>query len=109
MRVLSKLRSPWTVSMVGAIVDSRCDPVLVMEYLDLGSLHSLLHNATIDVDQESMRMMILDIVQGCRFLHAADPPVVHGDLKSMVRGGVGFRPSHQTTAPGPPPPSRSFP
>ncbi len=28
-------------------------------------------------------MQILDIVQGCRFLHAADPPVVHGDLKSM--------------------------
>jgi len=30
---------------------------------------------------------ILDIVQGCRFLHAADPPVVHGDLKSMVSRG----------------------
>jgi hypothetical protein len=26
--------------------------------MDLGSLYSLLHNSTIDVDQESMRMMV---------------------------------------------------
>jgi hypothetical protein len=31
MRVLSKLRSPWTVTMIGAILDYNCDPVLVME------------------------------------------------------------------------------
>jgi serine/threonine protein kinase len=58
MRVLSKLRSPWTVTMIGAILDYNCDPVLVMEFMDLGSLYSLLHNNTIDVDQESMRMMV---------------------------------------------------
>lgn len=29
--MLSKLRSPWTVTMIGAIVDAQCDPVLVME------------------------------------------------------------------------------
>jgi len=56
--VLSKLRSPWTVTMIGAILDYNCDPVLVMEFMDLGSLYSLLHNNTIDVDQESMRMMV---------------------------------------------------
>ncbi len=58
MRILSKLRSPWTVTMIGAILDYGCDPVLVMEYMDLGSLHSLLHNDTIDVDPETMRMMV---------------------------------------------------
>ena len=26
--------------------------------MDLGSLHSILHNKTIDVDDESMRMMV---------------------------------------------------
>jgi serine/threonine protein kinase len=86
MRVLSKLRSPWTVTMVGAVLDPQCDPVLVMEYMDLGSLYSILHSRTLDVDSESMHMMILDIVQGCRFLHASEPAVVHGDLKSMVGG-----------------------
>lgn len=31
MRVLSKLRSPWTVTMIGAVLDPNFDPVLVME------------------------------------------------------------------------------
>ncbi len=56
--MLSRLRSPWTVTMIGAVLEDGYDPVLVMEYMDLGSLHSLLHNTTIDVDPESMRMMV---------------------------------------------------
>ena len=57
--------------------------------MDLGSLHSILHSPNMEVDDETMRMMMLDIVHGCRFLHAFDPPVVHGDLKSMVSGREG--------------------
>lgn len=53
--------------------------------MDLGSLHSLLHNDTMALEDETVHMMMLDVVSGCRFLHAAEPPVVHGDLKAMVR------------------------
>lgn len=84
MRLLSKLRHPCVATVIGAVLEPNCPPVLVMEYMDLGSLHSLLHNTNIAVDDETMRMMMLDIVHGCRFLHAANPAVVHGDLKAMV-------------------------
>lgn len=55
---MSKLRSPWTVTMIGAILDPQYDPVLVMEFMDLGSLHSILHSSTLEVDPESMHMMV---------------------------------------------------
>jgi hypothetical protein len=85
MRLLSKLRHPCVATVIGAVLEPNCPPILVMEHMDLGSLHSLLHNPNIDVDDETTRMMMLDIVHGCRFLHAFEPPVIHGDLKSMVR------------------------
>ncbi len=44
--------------MIGAVLDSQCDPVLVMEFMDLGSLHSILHSPTLEVDPESMHMMV---------------------------------------------------
>ena len=83
MRLLSKLRHPCVATVVGAVLQPDCPPVLVMEHMDLGSLHSLLHNKTMAVDEETVRMMMLDVVSGCRFLHASSPPVVHGDLKAM--------------------------
>jgi hypothetical protein len=44
--------------MIGAVLDPQCDPVLVMEFMDLGSLYSILHSPTLDVDAESMHMMV---------------------------------------------------
>jgi hypothetical protein len=89
MRLLSKLRHPCVATVIGAVLEPNCPPILVMEHMDLGSLHSILHSPDMEVDDETMRMMMLDIVHGCRFLHAFDPPVVHGDLKSMVGGREG--------------------
>ena len=57
--------------------------MLVMEYMDHGSLYDLLHNATVVIDGELVLPILRDVTQGVRFLHAAKPQVIHGDLKAQ--------------------------
>lgn len=56
--------------------------MLVMEYMANGSLYDLLHNETILLDGDLIFPILQDIAQGARFLHAATPKIIHGDLKA---------------------------
>jgi serine/threonine protein kinase len=58
--------------------------MLIMEYMDHGSLYDILHNETMAIDGELLLPILCDIAQGVRFLHAAQPQVIHGDLKAAV-------------------------
>eukprot|EP00571_Detonula_confervacea_P002410 CAMPEP_0172315400 /NCGR_PEP_ID=MMETSP1058-20130122/25061_1 /TAXON_ID=83371 /ORGANISM="Detonula confervacea, Strain CCMP 353" /LENGTH=1336 /DNA_ID=CAMNT_0013029473 /DNA_START=176 /DNA_END=4186 /DNA_ORIENTATION=+ len=82
MRILSKLRHPCITTVMGSVIDLKDEPMLVMEYMDNGSLYDLLHNDTIVIDGELIFPILQDISSGARFLHAADPKVIHGDLKA---------------------------
>jgi serine/threonine protein kinase len=62
--------------------------MLVMEYMDHGSLYHLLRNKTMVLNGEILLPILCDIVQGVRFLHAASPTVVHGDLKAQNGASV---------------------
>ncbi|KAL3909213.1 MAG: hypothetical protein SGARI_002712 [Bacillariaceae sp.] len=53
-----------------------------MELMTHGSLYDLLHNETIQLDGEQILPILRDITSGLRFLHAANPQVIHGDLKA---------------------------
>jgi serine/threonine protein kinase len=57
--------------------------MLVMEFMDYGSLYHVLRNRTVLLDGEILLPILCDIVQGVRFLHAASPKVIHGDLKAQ--------------------------
>ena len=83
MRHLSKLRHPCITTVMGAVISKKSEPMLVMEYMDHGSLYDLLHNESMIVDGELVLPILRDIAQGVRFLHAADPLVIHGDLKAQ--------------------------
>jgi len=83
MRHLSKLRHPCITTVMGAVIHKNQDPKLVMEYMDLGSLYDLIHNETVPIRGDVLLPMLRDIAQGMRFLHVADPPVIHGDLKAQ--------------------------
>jgi len=70
-------------SVMGAVVSRKEEPLLVMEYMDHGSLYDILHNETIVLEGDLILPILRDIARGLRFLHAAKPQVIHGDLKAM--------------------------
>ena len=80
MRIVSKLRHPSVTTVMGAVLGK--EPMLVMEYMTLGSLYDILMNESYPFESDVLLYMLRDIVQGMRFLHTADPPIVHGDLKA---------------------------
>lgn len=83
MRLLSKLRHPCITTIMGAVISKSEEPLLVMEYMDHGSLFDLLHNETLVIEGDLVLPILRDISQGMRFLHAANPLVIHGDLKAQ--------------------------
>ena len=52
MRVLSLLRHPCITTVMGAVINGTRNPMLVMEYMDYGSLHGLLRNETMYLSGE---------------------------------------------------------
>lgn len=80
MRLLAKLRHPCITTIMGAVLSE--EPLLVMECMGNGSLRDLLSNPSFPLDPEVTLPMLRDILQGTRFLHAASPPILHGDLKA---------------------------
>jgi serine/threonine protein kinase len=83
MRLLSKLRHPCITTVMGAVIATGEEPLLVMELMQHGSLFDLLHNETMIVEGDIILQILRDISQGLRFLHAATPEVIHGDLKAQ--------------------------
>jgi guanylate cyclase len=69
--------------IIGAVISKKEEPLLVMEYMDHGSLYDLLHNETMTIEGEVVLPILRDIAQGVRFLHASSPQVIHGDLKAQ--------------------------
>ena len=78
----SFVRHPCITTVMGAVISARDEPLLVMELMDHGSLFDIIHNETMHLDGDLVLNILRDISQGLRFLHAAKPQVVHGDLKA---------------------------
>lgn len=81
MRALSKLRHPCIITVMGAVCDDAFEPMIVMEFMDYGSLRELLSNKSVLLDELALPML-KDIGQGMRFLHSSVPPIVHCNLKA---------------------------
>lgn len=82
MRLLSRLRHPGITTVMGAVITRGQQPMMVMEYMENGSLYDLLRNETLYTGGEIIMQICRDVAQGLRFLHASKPPILHGDLKA---------------------------
>mmetsp|Transcript_10342 Transcript_10342/g.22762 ORF Transcript_10342/g.22762 Transcript_10342/m.22762 type:complete len:1423 (+) Transcript_10342:125-4393(+) len=81
MRILSRLRHPCITTVMGAVISHSHDPMLVMEYMEYGSLYELLRNESMHLSGDVIMQVTRDTVQGLRYLHSSKPPILHGDLK----------------------------
>lgn len=61
MRILARLRHPCITTVMGAVVTRTHDPMLVMEYMEYGSLHDILRNDTIYLGGEIILQVARDV------------------------------------------------
>jgi hypothetical protein len=82
IKFLVKIRHPCITTVMGGVLLNGKELCLVMELMELGSLWDCLHNILFPMDGELALNFLHSISRGMTFLHAADPPILHGDLKS---------------------------
>jgi len=78
--MMCELRHPNVLLFMGACTKPPC---IVTEYMPRGSLYDVLHDDNIVLDWMLIQTMALDAAQGMDFLHSANPPILHGDFKSL--------------------------
>lgn len=82
IRVLRRLRHPNLVSFIGACIDqSAGDVSLIQELIPGPSLAQMITKPPSNPCSEDRRRILLGICKSIKYLHAQDPPVLHGDLK----------------------------
>lgn len=85
IELMSCLRHPNIVQFIGASWDNASNVCIVMEYLENGDMHSVLHSGLGKnfTWADPLLKMAVDAVQGMLYLHSQERPVVHRDLKSV--------------------------
>eukprot|EP00930_Biecheleria_cincta_P046878 TRINITY_DN32406_c0_g1_i1.p1 TRINITY_DN32406_c0_g1~~TRINITY_DN32406_c0_g1_i1.p1 ORF type:complete len:602 (-),score=95.63 TRINITY_DN32406_c0_g1_i1:68-1738(-) len=82
IRVLRRLRHPNLVAFIGVCIDqSLGDVSLITELIPGPSLGQMVAKPPGGPDSEDRRCILLGICKSISYLHAQDPPVLHGDLK----------------------------
>lgn len=77
---MTRLRSPHTVALYGAVTSRSDQLIMVMELLSGGDLRGLLKRAEGPLPVAQARRIVGDICAGMAFLHSKS--TIHGDLKS---------------------------
>jgi guanylate cyclase, other len=82
IKLLSEVRHPCITTFMGAVPLRQGGFAWVMELMELGGLRDLLQNQMFEYDAEFTLQVLCNISQGMLFLHEAQPPILHRDLKS---------------------------
>ena len=79
--VLTHLRHPNVVLIMGASTKNPANLFIVTEFLDRGNLYNVIHNPKLPDDQ-TLRM-IEQVVLAINFLHGRTPKIIHRDIKPL--------------------------
>eukprot|EP01119_Soliformovum_irregulare_P016349 TRINITY_DN4710_c0_g2_i3.p1 TRINITY_DN4710_c0_g2~~TRINITY_DN4710_c0_g2_i3.p1 ORF type:complete len:1173 (+),score=432.27 TRINITY_DN4710_c0_g2_i3:488-3520(+) len=77
--IMSGLEHPNLVNLKGLCMDPLC---IVTEFLAFGDLNNYLRSGTERLPWNLNLKIAADIAAGMSFLHSAQPPIIHRDLKS---------------------------
>lgn len=81
--IMTALRHPNIVLFMGVcLVPEQKEMLLVMELMERGSLHDVLHNPRIQLPLPLCLHIAYQASKGMNFLHQSTPPIIHRDLKS---------------------------
>ncbi|CAN1331964.1 Serine/threonine-protein kinase-like protein At1g28390 [Linum perenne] len=83
IEILSKVRHPRLVNLIGFCADSSQRKLIVVDYMPNGSLYDQLHSGSVSVLGWTRRVRFaLQVAKAVQALHSSDPPVIHRDIKS---------------------------
>ncbi|XP_010273041.1 PREDICTED: serine/threonine-protein kinase-like protein At3g51990, partial [Nelumbo nucifera] len=82
IEVLSRIRSPRLVNLLGFSVDAKEKKLLVVEFMENGSLYDLLHAKPRPPGWAKRIRFALQTAKAIETLHSSNPPVIHRDIKS---------------------------
>ncbi|KGN62732.1 serine/threonine-protein kinase-like protein At3g51990 [Cucumis sativus] len=82
IEILSQLRHPRIVNLIGFCVNSKDEKLLVVEFMPNGSLYDLLHSQSRPPGWTRRLRFALQVAKAVRTLHTSNPPVIHRDIKS---------------------------
>lgn len=84
IEILSRVYDTRLVNLIGYCSDTLCkNKFIVVEYMPNGSLYDLFHCSTSRPPGWSRRVRLaLQVAKAVQFLHSANPPVIHRDIKS---------------------------
>ncbi|KIO17799.1 hypothetical protein M407DRAFT_32520 [Tulasnella calospora MUT 4182] len=82
LRLLDKLSHPNIAKIIGFVEDvEKSIAWLVFPWEDNGNLREFLRSGTWEIPERVL--LIFDVACGLEYLHSRQPPVCHGDLKSV--------------------------
>ncbi|KAK1405566.1 serine/threonine-protein kinase-like protein [Heracleum sosnowskyi] len=82
IEILSRIRSPRIVNLLGFSIDSNNRRLIVVEFMPNGNLHDLLHVSNSIPSWNRRLRLAIQIAKGVAHLHSLSPPVIHRDIKS---------------------------
>ncbi|XP_038884391.1 serine/threonine-protein kinase-like protein At1g28390 [Benincasa hispida] len=82
IEILSRLRNPRIVNLIGFCANSKDEKLLVVEFMPNGSLYDLLHSQSRPPGWTRRLQFALQVAKAVRALHTSNPPVIHRDIKS---------------------------
>ena len=79
---MKRLEHPNIVKLYGISKPLNENKIMVLEYLEGGSLYQQLHEKKIKYSLKQQIELSIDIANGLNYLHSFNPKIIHRDLKS---------------------------